>query len=467
MVPTLIVLILNQTLDNDSWYVLAQGRSIAENGIYYQDTLSMHSELPVIVQNYAFSVVFYWIYSVIGAPGIFGAMLILNLLIIWLIYKICMVLSNKKDTLSLIIAAVTDSLLAFGFIVTRAQMIDYVVILALIYILELFIKNGKTKNLWWIPLMSIFMANFHASTWWMIFAIMGAYGVEMLTRPERKKYKWDVMIAVFVIALVVGAINPYGIQMVTAIFGGYQEMAKLNFVNELLTFNPLSGYNLVYYVGLIAAIILYIYGKNKLLLRHLLLFIGFLTMGLASVKGFSEVILVMLFPLAFIYKDWKMPKIFDVEKIGRGVFAWTGVYVAAALLPVLVVVMNGINAYPSPEMKDVMDMIDEKTADLNKEDLKIYSGYNQGGYVEYRGYHAYLDPRGEYFVKSVDGEKSVLDEWMDLRSGKIEMSDFISKYEFDFMVVDVNDDIRTDKIGERYKLVYGDEDAPVQLFERI
>ena len=151
LVVTAGVMVCNNSLDNDSWYVLAEGREIVENGIYYEDQLSMHEGLEVTVQNYGFAVIFYLIYSAFGPVGIYIGMLILNLVLCYLIYEICMLLSNKNINLSLIITILTDLLLARWFIATRAQLVSYCAIMLVIYLLELYIKTDKTKYLWWIP----------------------------------------------------------------------------------------------------------------------------------------------------------------------------------------------------------------------------------------------------------------------------------------------------------------------------
>ena len=35
LIPMLFLLFINQGLDNDSWFVLAEGRQIVENGVHY------------------------------------------------------------------------------------------------------------------------------------------------------------------------------------------------------------------------------------------------------------------------------------------------------------------------------------------------------------------------------------------------------------------------------------------------
>lgn len=468
LVPTLVVLIMNHGLDNDSWYVLTQGRNILEHGIYHEDVASMHEGLHVVVQNYAFSVVFYLIYTAFGPAGIYTAMILLNLLIVWLLYKICMLFSNKNQTLSTLIAVATDVILAFGFIVTRAQMIDYVVFLLLIWILELVIKTKKNILLMWIPVLSLFLINFHASVWWIIFAIMVAYGIDMLVRQKRlhQKFNWKAYIGVFVISIAMGLINPYGIEMMTAIFGGFGKLKTLDYVTELQTFSPFEGNNLVFYFGIATAICLYIYGKKKIYLRHLLLFLGFLMMGMTSVKGMSELILIMFVPAAYIYQDMEIKPIFNTRKIGQAVFIWSSICLICVTPTVFGLTVINIPDYPNQSIKEIMDSLDEKTANQDRNELKVFVGYNQGGYVEYRGYPAYLDPRGEYFLKSANGKEDIIEELINLKENPKKIQEFLDKYDFDYLITE-NDDLPGEMVEGRYQKMQSEDDGYYKLYEKV
>lgn len=468
LVPTLVVLITNHGLDNDSWYVLAQGRSILEHGIYHEDVLSMHEGLHVVVQNYAFSVIFYLIYSAFGPAGIYTAMILLNLLIIWLLYKICMLLSSKNQTLSMLIAAATDVVLAFGFVVTRAQMIDYVVFLLLIWVLEIVIRTKKNGLLMWIPVLSLFLINFHASTWWIIFAIMVAYGIDMLVRQKRlhQKFNWKAYIGVFGISIVIGLINPYGIEMISSIFGGYDGLKNLDYILELKPFSPLTGWNLIFYLSITVAICLYIYGKKKIYLRHLLLFLGFLMMGMTSIKGMSELILTMFVPVAYIFQDVKFRPIFNVQKIGRGVLIWSSICLICVTPAVFGLIAINLQDYPNQPMKEIMDLLDEKTVGQDKSELKVFVDYNQGGYVEYRGYPAYLDPRGEYFLESVNGKEDIIEEFLNLKENSKKIQDFLDKYDFDYLITE-DDDLPGEMVEGRYQKIRGESDDDYKLYEKV
>jgi hypothetical protein len=473
LIPVLFILCINQAVDNDSWYVLAEGRAIVQDGVYHEDVLSMHEGMHVVVQNYGFAAIFYLIHLVFGAPGIYFAMIILVFAIMYLLYKVYMLLSKNNVDLSLILMAVTTSILGVGFITTRAQMVDYAVFLILIYVLELFITTDKTKYLWWIPGLSFLLINLHASVWWIIFAIMATYIIDSIRGPRilhLQGYRTKPLLLVAAIAFLVGFLNPYGIEMMTSIFGAYSGVAKLNFVQELLSFNPLDGYNLFYYLVIVVAIALYAFGKpERLRVRYLLMFFGFLLMGLSSIKGLSELFLVMLLPVAVLYSDWKIPRLLNEDRIGgvkisRTVLLWvSGIVVCSCVVAVPYMLVH-ISDGPGENAKQALDEIDLDVGDKNKEELKVYVGYNQGGYVEYRGYHAYLDPRGEYFLGGKNNKEGILDEWMDLRIGEITVDDFLSKYNFDYMVVEESEKKLYDLNDARYELIFDDD---LRVYKRV
>ena len=468
LVPVIFVMIMNRSLDNDSWGVLAEGRYILENGIYHEDVLSMHEGLHEVVQNYAFAVPFYLIHLTFGAAGIYVAMLILFIVMMYLLYKTCMLISKRNVNLSLILTAVTGVALGFGYVVTRAQMIDYVVFIALIYVMELYIKTDKVKYLWWIPMFSLVLINFHASVWWIIFAIMATYIIDSIKGPRflhLQGYRTKPLLLVALIAIGVGFLNPYGVEMMISIFGSYGGLARLNLVNELMALNPMNGNNLVFYLMIVIVLTLYIYGRSKnVRVRYLLMFFGFLMMSLCSIKGLSELVLTMFFPLGLLYHDWKMPKLLDKDKIGdvkisEAVLRCSGIVVLCVAISLAVCVPGQVENRPNISLEQALNTIDNEIGNRNKEELKVYAGYDTGGYVEYRGYKAYLDPRGAEFLESVNKKEGVLEEWVDVRNRKIAVNDFLTKREFDYLVIGRDEEALYDLNDERYEMIYNDGDS--------
>ena len=470
LIPMIFVLLYNQGLDNDSWYVLAEGRQIVENGVYYTDALSMHDGLSVVVQNYGFAAIFYLIFGVIGAPGIYALMLVLNFVICYLIYKICMLISNKNANLSLLIMAMTDVLLALGFVTTRAQMVSFVIFLVLIYVLELYIKTNKTKYLWWLPILSFVQVNLHASLWWALILVLGAYIVDSLKKPRLhlQGYRTKPLLVVGFLMMLTGLINPYGVKMIMFIFTSYGGAEFHDLVIELNSFSPISSvFESLVYISIVGVLFLYIFGKKRnIRIRYLLMFFGFLTLGLNTIKGLSQFILVAFFPIALLYKHVRLEKLLEY-KPGRNAFmVWAGGLALILFVVICPLVVSRIESYPSKGMVNAMDVI-EADAQKSGGEQRVYTGYDDGGYVEYRGYKAYLDPRGEVFLKSNNKKADILYEWRDFIRGKIETNDFLKKYGFDYLLISDKDDPLYDLGGKKYEMIFKDDKEGIEVFKRI
>ena len=470
LIPLIFTMFAVQAIDNDSWGVLAQGRYIFENGVYYTDVLSMHEGLNVVVQNYAFSVIFYLIYTAFGAVGLYVGLLILEFFVCFLIYKICMLLSDKNTNLSLGIMIVTSLLLTLaGFITTRAQMFSYIIFLGAIYVLELYTKTGKSKYLWWIPVFSLILINFHASIWLMIFLLLLVYIVDSIKVPKLhlQGYRTRPLLVVGLISFLIGFLNPYGVNMMTLMFSAYGDPTFMNLVIELQPFSLRTTSNVIIYGVIVVTLILCIFGKEKnIRMRFLLMFFGFLALGLNSVKGLSQFVLVMFFPLVLVYKNMKIEKVIEAKIARKIIIFWCGILTICIFVVSSVYLIPKINdTSEDGTLAEAIDKIDEINKQKGVSGGNVYVGYNDGGYVEFRGYKAYMDPRGGDFMKKINKKEDILQEYVDLKDGKIDLDDFLEKYDFDYILAHKYYGKIYEINREDYKLIYENDD--VRVFEFI
>lgn len=470
LIPAIFVMFMVHGLNNDSWFVLAEGRYLVENGIHYTDVLTIHEGMNIVVQNYGFAAIFYLIYSVLGASGLYVMMLLLNFIVCYLIYKICILISNKNVNLSLLIMAVTDCLLIKGeFITTRAQMVDYVIILALIYVLELFIKTDKTKFLWWLPVLSFMQINLHASMWWILILIIGAYIIDGIRKPKLhlQGYRVKPLIIMGIVVLFVGLINPYGVKMITYIFTSYGVPEINNMVDEMASFDMRSTFNILIYMVLVVVLMLYIFGeKKRIRMRYLLMFFGFLALGLNSMRGMSQFILVMFFPLALLYKNVKVGGVIDAELARRAVVFWAGMVTISIFVVQCAILVPQIKNGPDDDVIGAVDAIESSAGD--DKNMKVYVGYNNGGYVEFRGYKAYLDPRAEVFLKNNNGKEDILKEWEEMIKGELDSDEFLKKYNFDYLIVEeLYEKELYNMKDEKYEVIYeyGDDGGGIKVLK--
>ncbi len=70
----------------------------------------MHSDFSLVVQQWLSDVVYYLSYKALGGIGIYLIVFIINCLILYFLYKLCMKISSNKIFNSVITASVTDIL---------------------------------------------------------------------------------------------------------------------------------------------------------------------------------------------------------------------------------------------------------------------------------------------------------------------------------------------------------------------
>ena len=321
-----------------------------------------------------------------------------------------------------------------------------------------------------MPILSLAQVNLHASLWPMLFLVLLAYMVDLVFESKIRKKKTCKLWPLFLVggvSFTLGFVNPYGIEMLTLMFKAYGDATFSKLVAELQPFSPFANIgNAVFYISLSTTVFLYAFGKKQnVRIRYLLLLFGFLALGLNTVKGLSQVILVMFFPLALLYKNVRIGGVIDSEMGRNALMMWSGILISAMFVSVCPVVVAGISSdYSDEALIRAVDVIDEVEGGNDKRALKIYTSYNIGGYVEYRGYRPYMDPRGCDFMKVINGKEDILQEWVDFRNNKISRNELLDKYRFDYLLVEDERDPFYGKDNDRYEILYKDE--KIELYRR-
>lgn len=468
--PLVFLVLFTDQLDNDLWYLLSEGRYIVNHGIYYIDPLSIHDGLQVIVQNW-FSASFFWvIYEVLGKMGILTLMIICNFFICLLLYKISKLISENNYLLSLITMFVTDITLLAHFIVSRPQILSFITLLSVIYILELYIHTNKKKYLIWLPIISFIQINMHASLWWMIFLFTLPYIIDSFKCSALKLqgYPKKPLFIAIIAALLVGFINPYGYKAITFIFTSYGDTYMHIYINELLSFNFYNALSKhMFFLILCMGILLAFFREGKIHIRYLCLICGTMLLGFMSVKGFSHFILVSIFPFAYFFKDI-FPR--DFSELPKGFEK--GLNIVLGIVSVFIIGLF-IYGYGAKFNQDFFSHPAEEAITtlgyaIDKEDAVVYSSFNDGGYVEFREFKSYIDPRAELYLKKNNKKADIFKENYDLQHGLLDVSEFLKKYNFTHLLVN-KDDLIYDLLAEQgkdYMVIYESPETHYRLYAR-
>lgn len=425
--PLFLVTKINVGKESDIWFLLSYGKKIVTSGFPKYDFLSMHENFSFVMQQWLSALSFYQVYKLLGGVGLFLLVFIINTLIIFFLYKLCMLLSDKKVFSSVITTCIIDILLQIFFIIPRPQIYSLLLFIVTVYILELYLKKNS-KSIYLLPLVSLLLINFHASMWLCLFILTMPFIFEFTLLFIKKKDKRIVKLLLMVLlSFLVGFLNPYGIKNMFYSLTSYgvdiinSEVIEMH---SFTTMNPLTFANYCFIGTFFILLVEIIYRKNKKIeASQLLLILGTTYMALCNFRNIS-IFYVCALPFLSIYLPFQDEK---EEKVPIKLYI---LFIAMIVLTISMNTYNGNYNLKNTNQKYINYL--DKNA--NKE-IKLYTGYNDGSYFEFSGYHPYIDGRAEIFLKRNNKKEDILDEYFSVYYGKTDIAKFLEKYDFDYLVV--------------------------------
>lgn len=463
-----------RSLDNDFYFLYPTGEYILKNGFPHTDFLSMHSDMKIVLQQWLSTVIFYLAYSRLGMIGLSIVLYICFAAICVLSYK-TILLITKNEQVSAVLSAVTDILLFNPFIVTRPQIFTYVILLIEIWLLEKHAQTKKYKYLAGIPLLSVALVNLHASMWAMLFVFMlpfiaGAVPVKIRSFKLEANGSLIGLMAALAAGAAVGFLNPYGLENMIYLTSSYGQNKLSETIAEMRPADLSTHYGkmMIILAILLGMIGFFVKGK-KFSVRYFCLFMGTLMLGLLHRKGISYFFIFGIISFSYVLKDVevKFP-----EKLKSMITKRVEVFAAV----ILILVTAGVSAYnlmksinEAPGKTAHYDRLDEVIEIMNKsaEPVVLYTNFNDGQYLEYKGFHPYIDGRAELFLLQNNEDYEYIGEYYDLRSAHMHYRDFTDRYMFNYLILGESSDrylLESLMHDEDFELAY--EEGGVLLFVR-
>ena len=437
-------------IDNDYWFLINTGRYILNHGIPTMETFTFHVGLEFIAQQWLTDVIFYLIYDWFDILGLFIFSSLMITLISYLVYKLSKSLSENIK-LSTFITIIFSIVFGISFFRTRPQLFDTIIFLLEFILLELYIKTNNKKYLIGLPILSIMMINLHSSIWLMMFVFLLPYYAEKILYRKKINYEIKPILITTLIMLLCGLINPYGIKSITYLFNSFGIDEINNLIGEMKPLNILNGLIHIIYIFIVLYSFYFNKGKNKA--RYFFLMIGTLYLGLSHYRGMLYFLICNIPVLSFNFKTLfketgKQEKLYK-NKLNNLIIICSLLVYASIL---------GYNYFSTtfkekckPRLQEVGDYL------LNNVDdsAKIYTGYNDGGYIEYIGYKCYIDPRAEVFLKSNNKKEDIFLEYYNLKTRVIDYRDFLNKYNFDYLIISSQENLYYDlEYVDNYEIVF-------------
>lgn len=467
-------LLITYSLDNDFYFLYPTGKYIVENGFPVKDFLSMHSDMSIIVQQWLTDVLFYFIYSKLGVLGMLTFVCICYVVFAYLFFKLLMLITDNF-TISSFCAFATNILLAAMYIRTRPQIITYILIVTELYMLEKYVKSQNIKYLTALPVISLLLINFHSSMWLMLFVFALPYAANSIPfkfkeHKQEPCCSFSKLLICGIICFAAGFINPYTYKSMLYVFTSFG-ISEIN--NNIVEMQPAMFANSIgkvfFAVIIVMLLIIILTGKKNINTRFALLFAGTAIMTLMNVKSFAYFIIGGMAAFSYYCKDFSffitISKSKRTAKEKRKIIILVGL-IAALLIALAVYKVSGAEEKvknAEPDSKTVYEDLDNiiDILDGTKDEIVLYTGFNNGQYLEFNGYHPYIDGRAELFFKANNKDFDYFDEYTNARTGALYYQDFINKYHFNFLIVTESDNaiITSLENDNNYERVYHSDNA--------
>ena len=456
----MIIKLMKVTPDSDAHALINIGRYIVHNGFPKTNPFVVHSGFKAIFHESGVCLLNFLAYDLLGYLGLFILAVLMAVCAAATLTRYASLYTGEKYKARLIGYLATSILVFTGAAQTRPFLFDVSFMsLALSYVKQ----SRDTKN--WKYLMpvveiSLLQANFHGAVWPFIVCIaciplVPTHPSEFkgFLKPYYKENKAYLQkVALFILlTIVVGFANPYGADGILYLFKSFGT-AKSFSIGELGPFGVPSLGGQVLNISFVVVCFYFYFtakrDKNALEIPELFTFAAFWTFAMMHQRNIMFLAIAIVPILAHAMENLNV----DEESGGKStlkpaekVFVRTVCCSlwALALLYVFISEAVGVDnfgknienaeaLYPV----EVADYLDEYVAenDLNKATIGVFTHFNDGHYMMFRGYRVYFNAQPELYSDKVNGVEDVASEYNELLSGKLDYAEFLDKYKFDFIV---------------------------------
>ena len=446
--PLIGIAIINTGFHNDLYFLFPTGEYILNNGFPHTDFLSMHSDMKIVVQQWLSSIIFYYVYSALENTGITAMIYICYVALVFLVFKLLVTITDNFSV-SVAFSFVICILMAAMYEVARPQIFTYLIIISELLCLEKFVKTKKNYHLFFIPVLSVLLVNLHSAMWAMLFVFAAPYAVAALPIKIGKIKQTPCcsfvkLLVCGIVTFAAGFLNPYGWEAMAYVLTSFG-LGDINLrVYEMSQTTLSSGSGAFFFAVLAILVIVAIIKKERFFTtRFVLLFAGTLLLALLNIKSIAYFLIVSVPAYSYLVKSAEvtLPKPKDNKSAvpnKKRIALLCALIVAFGALAVVLAVRPIQPAQENVKSeKSVYEYMDEMTEilDQSDEEVVLFAGFDWGQYLEFKGYHPYIDGRAELFMKQNNGYFDYLNEYNQIINGSLYYNDFVDKYHFNYLIV--------------------------------
>ena len=334
--------------------------------------------------------------------------------------------SNRKNYLKNIIFSlvwIVAFLIFCVFIQARPHMISFIFLALAIWFLYDLFKNEKSKKIYFLPLVTLFWANFHGGSsnlsyiFCLVFVIIGLFKFKFSKIESERINKKQILkyLSVALMCALVICINPHGVRMLLYPYSNIIDTVMINFISEWqpTTLSNINHYPYFILIVFIAGVLLF--SKVKIKFIDLTLFGIAVFLGLKSIRFWGYTYILMSY-VVFNY----IPE----RKVDRG---------TTRILFVLGAIFLGIfiTNYSLLNKEYKKNFIDDEMINIKKKESqeRLFNMYDYGGELIYNDISVFVDGRADLY------SRYNLSDYSNISMLQGDYIKLIEKYDFDYFLV--------------------------------
>lgn len=429
-------------LDNDLWFLLSHGRYVMNYGIPHIEPLTIHEGLDFVMQQWLSSVLLFLTYDNFGEFGIKILTFICYVIGAYIVYKLCLLVSNKYFLSSII--TFFYSILIINFMVARPYIFSNIVFLLEIYYLEKYAQRNSKKLIYILPILSTILINIQASMWPMLFVITIPYAIDSLNFKigtlKSNGYGIYKILYVNILMFFLGFVNPYGIEAMKYLSNSYGIEVINLIVSEMYPATVKTLFGIVIILTVIPVSAYYLISNSKYKsIRYMLLALGTGYLSLSAYRGYIFFASCAVFPISSYLRDSYIP-VYNIENKKFISLLRKALFFLILITSIATIYLFHNRIYKSYSDYDLLkEMVLIVSDDSLNSTVKLYTGYNDGCLAEFYGIRTYLDTRAEVFIKKNNKSADILNEYYELQAGKLYYKTFLEKYKFTHLITNSHD----------------------------
>lgn len=518
--------IVYKTLQNDTFFNIAIGKHILENGIDMKEHFCwVDDDLYYTHSHWIFDIIIYLLYNSFGFTGIYVTTILFTVFTSMALF-LFLCKRNHSPVISFFITLMSIYLVRSSF-TARSQIISFVCFIIEIFCIEQFIETNKKRYALTLIIISIIVANFHAATWPLILVLFMPYVVSGLSNTlsskniyrmcikrlqrkinklpknsdkiaiyekdiadyeriiadrkseyadykivRQKNYNTRNLIILMIIIAFTGLLTPtHGTPytyIIKSMFGesNFENNLSIDYILEMQPTVPIS--NIAFIVFTVILISFLIFLPTKLKTEHGFLLAGLYIMALSS----NRYIYLLVFLGSFVLNDLitQATNLLikdDIEALEK-FFSNT----ICGIITIAFISIFSVSTFLDTIQCSYVDQKEYPVAavkyikeNLDYKNIKIFNSYNNGSYLMLNDIPVFIDSRLDVYCSEFN-DTDIFYDFIKVTTGEKNYKEVFNKYNFTHILLKPSEKIQQ-YIGEdsNYNIIF--EDKNYILYEKV